>query len=217
MVCKHLISSGLLICVSFLAGCTSSSSKKGQSPTPSTQPANPEQKPTPTPSPTPAPTPAPTPTVTPQTQATPPDFMLGDWQSTFSDPNYFGNVTYTFRADGQVLMSLLIYGKGGSEIMAERHEFKGVFYPKERSVALEQVKGGCTLKNKNVTLSYSNNQWDRDLMYVREAPDNNYLRLSKIKSGLSEDVHTITQLNGYAVSQGCFVEGRLNQFVPQRG
>jgi hypothetical protein len=217
MVCKHLISSGLLVFASLLAGCTSSSNKKGPGPTPPTKPVNPEQKPSPSPDPLPAATPTPTPTASPQAQATPPEFMLGDWQSNFSDPNYFGNITYTFRADGHVLMSLLIYGKGGSEIMAERHEFKGEFYPNERSIALEQLKGGCTLKNKKVSLSYSDNQWDRDLMYVREVPDNSYLRLSKIKNGLSEDVHATAQLNGYPVSQGCFVEGRLNQFVPQRG
>lgn len=217
MACKHLISSGLLIFVSLFSACTSSSSKKGPGPAP-TQPVNPNQKPGPTPSPVPTATPVPTvtPIPAPLGQSTPADRMIGDWQSTFSDPNYFGNVTYTFRADGHVLMSLLIYGKGKNEIMAERHEFKGTFYPTQRKIELEHLKGPCSLKNNKPTLNFSSNESDHNILYVKEGTGT-LLRLSKINGGLSHDVHTVDKLNAYSVSNGCFVEGRLNQFVPQQG
>ncbi len=216
MVCKHLISSGLLIFVSLFAACTPSSSKKGAAPAP-TQPENPNQKPTPEPTATPLPSPTPTVSPVPVLPTPPPNRMVGDWQSTFSDPNYFGSVTYTFRADGRVLTSLLIYGKGKNEIMAERHEFQGTFYPKDRKIELEHLKGTCSLKNKKPTLTFSPNETDVDLLYLMEGFGGTYLRLSRIKGGLSQDVHATDKLNAYAVKAGCFVDGRLNQFVPQEG
>jgi hypothetical protein len=98
MACKHLISTGLLIFGSLFSACSSSEGKKGSAPAPSTT-VNPNQKPTPTPtiSPSPTPSPVPTPSPTgspvPAGQTMPVAGMIGDWQSTFSDPNYFGNVT----------------------------------------------------------------------------------------------------------------------------
>lgn len=222
MACKHLISTGLLIFSSVFSACSSSSSKKGTAPAPTTT-VNPNQKPTPTPTPTPTPAPSPVPTPSPTVtpapagQSTPAAGMIGDWQSTFSDPNYFGNVTYTFRADGQVLMSLLIYGKGKTEIMAERHEFKATFFTSQKKIALEHIKGSCALKNPKPTLTFIPNENDPNLFYLQEGFGNPYMRLSKIKGGLLQDVHTVTKLNSYDVKNGCFVDGRLNQFAPVEG
>jgi hypothetical protein len=220
MACKHLISTGLLIFGSLFSACSSSSSKKGPAPAPSTT-VNPNQKPaptpTPSPSPTPSPVPTPSPTVSPAGQTTPIAGMIGDWQSTFSDPNYFGNVTYTFRADGHVLMSLLIYGKGKTEIMAERHEFKARFFPNLKKIELEHIKGSCALKNAKPSLTFIPNENDPNLFYLQEGFGNPYLRLSKIKGGLLQDVHTVTRLNVYDVKNGCFVDGRLNKFAPVEG
>jgi hypothetical protein len=222
MACKHLISTGLLIFGSLFSACSSSEGKKGSAPAPSTT-VNPNQKPTPTPtiSPSPTPSPVPTPSPTgspvPAGQTMPVAGMIGDWQSTFSDPNYFGNVTYTFRADGHVLMSLLIYGKGKTEIMAERHEFKAKFFLRDRKIELEPIKGPCAARSAKPLLTYFFSENDPNLFYLQEGASSPYLRLSKIKGGLLQDVHTVPTLNAYDVKNGCFMDGRLNQFAPVEG
>ncbi|WP_141731928.1 hypothetical protein [Oligoflexus tunisiensis] len=207
MPCKHLISTGMLVFVSIFTACSSSSSRKSQPPAAPTQPVHPEPTPLPTVTPTPA----------PGSQGLPWESMIGDWQSNFSDPNYFGNVTYTIQKDGQVLMSLLIYGKGKSQIVAERHTFKGTFQASPREIQLEHVKGSCAPRNAKVMLGFSVNETDPDILYLMEGRGGTYLRLSRIPGGLSQDVHTVDKLGSYSVKTGCFVEGRLNQFVPQQG
>ncbi len=216
MPCKHLISTGLLICVSTFLACTPSSSKKGQeTPAAPNPPVNPE--PTPKPNPAPIPVPMPPGAPTPNAEGAPQERMLGDWQSSFSDPNYFGNVTYSIQADGRVLTSLLIYSRGTSQIMAERHEFKGTFLKDKKSIQLDHVKGSCALSSAQVALYFTQSEFDSDILYLKEGQAGDYLRLSKLKGGLSDDVHTVASLRGYTVKDGCFVEGRLNQFVPQQG
>lgn len=211
MPCKHLISTGLLLGISTFMACTPSSSKKDQNVPPVIQPLNPV--------PTTSPVPTATPTVTPvPALATAPlEKMLGDWQSNFTDPNHFGNITYSIKADGRILMSLLIYGKGKTRIMAERHEFQGSFLNTERKIQLEHIKGSCVPKNSKVTLSFSSSAVDPDILYLAEGSNFAYLRLNKLKSGLTQDVHSVSSLRGFTVEDGCFVEGRLNQFAPKQG
>jgi hypothetical protein len=207
MPCKLLITTGMLLFVSTFLACSSSSGKKDQkAPAAPNQPVNPDQNPTPGSSATPEPT-------TGTGQSIPSDMILGDWQSAFSDPHHFGNITYSIKSDGRVLLSLLIYRKGESRIMTERHEFKGTFHNNPQKIDLVHVKGSCAPKSSAVTLTFSRNS---DVLSLREGADVNYpLRLNKLKGGLSQDVHSFQALSNFPVQEGCFIEGRLNQFVPQ--
>jgi hypothetical protein len=204
---KHLISTGLLVSIGTLAACSSSSSRKSQAPAAPTQPANPAPKDQGNPDPVPF----------SGSPSLPAETLVGDWQSNFSDPNYFGNVTYTIQKDGQVLMSVLIYGKGKSQIMAERHVFQGSFQDNAREIQLVHAQGSCTPQKPEVLLGFSLNETDPNILYLMEGKGGTYLRLSRIPGGLSQDVHTVDKLGSYTVKSGCFVEGRLNQFVPQQG
>lgn len=210
MPCKHLISTGLLLLCSTFLACMPSSNKKNQpAPTAPTEPVNPSPTPKPTPSPIPTPT-------VPEIDVAPAAQMIGDWQSTLSDPNYFGNVTYSIKADGRVLMTLLVYGKGQNQLMAERHEFKGAFDKTQKTVQLEHVKGSCAPKNSKVTISITVSESDPEVMYLVEDMTGPYLRLHKVKGGLNQNVHSVQTLRDYTVDEGCFAEGRLNQFVPNQ-
>ncbi len=176
-------------------------------------------KPTPNPITTPAPGPTgatetPGSTSTGTYSSTPPPSLIGNWQSSLNDYNYAGDVTYSIKPDGKVLISLLIYGKGKNRLQAERRAFTATFNNSRHLMKLIHVKGTCASKSLETVINYVSYPTETDAIHFNELYSSNSLRLHLIKGGLTRDVHTVQDIRGHTIEEGCFSDGRLDQFVP---
>jgi hypothetical protein len=157
----------------------------------------------------------PTPIVTPIPEPTVaiPAAWVGDWQSLLSDPKYVGNVTYSIRADGKVFISLLAMSKGQAKISAERQEWQATVDKQGSRLEMQLVSSSCSGTSAKLSLAMIVGT-NPDMGSIREVNSSFSLAVRRVKGGLTQDIHTAKNVRGYSLEAGCFVGGRLDQFVP---